>query len=164
MRSWQLIKMEEKSRGGWLVSQFSVIFPIFESYPNTEYHLNDTFTFDRCHHSLVAVTSVKYQCGLSIIICALAISEISLTEKSINGASVTPTPGPAWFVWCIYYQGPFDTAASTVCGGYHIFCISVVHNQHRHPVIINFAWSSHRNLPFGVSRGSVLGPLLTLCT
>ena len=50
------------------------------------------FIFNSCHHSLAVVTSVKYECDLKHIIYTFAKSKIALTEKLMNGASVTPTP------------------------------------------------------------------------
>ena len=43
--------------------------PIFQNYQNTDYIWNVAFIFDGYHHSLAAVTSVKYGCDFKILAC-----------------------------------------------------------------------------------------------
>ena len=61
----------------------SVTFRISQHRQNTGFHLNITFTFDRCHR-ISAVTLVKYECGPKNLTDIFARSEILLTEKLTN--------------------------------------------------------------------------------
>ena len=54
------------------------------------------FIFDRCHPRAAAVTTVKYECDSKNVTGTFARSKILLTEKLINRALVTPTPGQLW--------------------------------------------------------------------
>ena len=49
--------------------------------------------FDRCHCSWAAETPVKYERDLSYLTYASDASRFTVTEKLMNGTSVTPTPG-----------------------------------------------------------------------
>ena len=54
-----------------------------------------------------AVTTVKYECDSKNITDTFARSEISLTDKSTNGALVTPTPSLS--------RGGFEPSVTTQC-------------------------------------------------
>ena len=67
-------------------------FPNFSALSNSRKLLNSTFIFGRCRHSWAAVTPVKYECDSNNLTCTFEISNISVTEKLMHGALVTPTP------------------------------------------------------------------------
>ena len=63
------------------------------------------FIFDRCRPSSAAVTVVKYECDANNVTGTFARLKILLTEKLMNGALVTPTPGPHdWQLWSMVKQ------------------------------------------------------------
>ena len=87
-----LISYDNKSEswGGGHFPPFRY-FPNFQHNQNTCYLLNTTFIFDRCHRSKAAATPVKYECDSRNLTGNFAQSNISITEKFTNGASVTPS-------------------------------------------------------------------------
>ena len=97
------------------VSSNCATFLYFRYFPNFSklskcFLWNVTLIFSRYRCNLAAVTSVKYGFELKILTCAFAHrSKIFLTEKSMNGALVTPTIDTWWrqITFCSLDRGKY---------------------------------------------------------
>ena len=67
-------------------------FPLLCYFPDFSPLLNNTFVLGRYCRSSAAATPVKYESNSNKLTNTFARSKLSLTEKSTNGALVTPTP------------------------------------------------------------------------
>ena len=77
--------------GVGLLSQFPPFryFPCFQNDQNISYLLNITFIFDRCRHSLAAVTLIKYECDLKN---KYFWNIENIHNKEIHGSCSNPHP------------------------------------------------------------------------
>ena len=82
--------------GGYLANfPLSLIFcVVMENHGNTVYLLNITFIYGRCHCSIAAVTSAKYECGSTEL--TAAVTKIEICEIWTNRAWVAPTHSSCW--------------------------------------------------------------------
>ena len=66
---------------------------MFPNGENSGYLNGIKFIFGRCHRSWATKTHAKYEYDWKYLTYTFTKSKFPVTEKSTNGALVTPTPG-----------------------------------------------------------------------
>ena len=83
-----------------IVQDIQVYFPFFFEYQNTDYLLDITFIFDRCHHSIAVATPVKYECDSQDPRGTCENLELHIRAKLMKGGLVLqPQLWPAETAW-----------------------------------------------------------------
>ena len=91
-QNWNYLRRGGQNQRWGLLSQFSVIFPIFQNNEYTGYLYDIMFIFDRCHRSSAAETPDKYECNWKCLTFTFAKLKFLAMDKLANGDLVTPTP------------------------------------------------------------------------